>query len=282
MRGGARRIAASRSRHAFGAEACRTPGPPCPVPPRSRHRTRGGRAGGRLRVVRPGVRADHAQRWVSPTGSDTNPGTEAAPYKTLQKALDVAAPGMTINLMKGTYTQAVITKVEGTATARDHDQGPADRPRRRSALRDGWACVQHRPQHSPSTASRSMARTRSLPRLRGRHLGVPGPGEEGLVAGARGQQQADLRRARHKAAASSARRSRTCSSPSPVASACASATRPEQPDRQLGDLVVRDEGLGNDADQYKYHNAEGVYVGTSPKSADAAVLPRTTPATTSW
>ena len=27
-------------------------------------------------------------------------------------------------------------------------------------------------------------------------------------------------------------------------------------------------GQGNDVDQYKYHNAEGVYVGTSRKSTD--------------
>ena len=37
----------------------------------------------------------HAQGfayWVAETGSNTNAGTEAAPFKTLQKALDVARP----------------------------------------------------------------------------------------------------------------------------------------------------------------------------------------------
>ena len=69
----------------------------------------------------------HAQGsayWVDPAGSDTNAGTTSAPFKTLQKALDVAQPGTTINLRAGTYREAVITKRAGTAAAPITIKGP--------------------------------------------------------------------------------------------------------------------------------------------------------------
>ena len=42
--------------------------------------------------------------WVSTNGSDSNTGTEAKPYRSLQKALSVVTAGKTINLKAGTYT----------------------------------------------------------------------------------------------------------------------------------------------------------------------------------
>src|SRR5690349_20222783 len=63
--------------------------------------------------------------YVSPTGADTNSGTSAStPFKTIQKALNVAQPGTTINLGAGTYTEAVVTKVAGTAAAPITIKGP--------------------------------------------------------------------------------------------------------------------------------------------------------------
>ncbi|MFJ8862398.1 choice-of-anchor Q domain-containing protein [Streptomyces sp. NPDC102451] len=45
--------------------------------------------------------------YVSPSGSDTNPGTsDGAPLKTLQKAADLTEPGDTVSIMKGTYTES--------------------------------------------------------------------------------------------------------------------------------------------------------------------------------
>ena len=45
-----------------------------------------------------------AAYFVSPTGSDANTGTNACvPFKTIQKALDLAAPGSTITLAAGEY-----------------------------------------------------------------------------------------------------------------------------------------------------------------------------------
>lgn len=51
-----------------------------------------------------GIEAVHAETYyVAPNGSDSNPGTQAAPFATLQKAHDVANPGDTIYMRGGTY-----------------------------------------------------------------------------------------------------------------------------------------------------------------------------------
>jgi parallel beta-helix repeat protein len=42
-------------------------------------------------------------RFLSPTGSNSNPGTEAAPWRTIPKGVSEAQPGMTIVLEPGTY-----------------------------------------------------------------------------------------------------------------------------------------------------------------------------------
>lgn len=51
--------------------------------------------------------------YVSPQGNDNNPGTSDLPFKTIQKALDVALPGETINLAPGIYLQDFVTKRGG-------------------------------------------------------------------------------------------------------------------------------------------------------------------------
>src|ERR1051325_1201018 len=42
--------------------------------------------------------------YVSPTGSDSNPGTQASPFKSITKAQSVAVSGDTVNLRGGTYS----------------------------------------------------------------------------------------------------------------------------------------------------------------------------------
>jgi hypothetical protein len=61
---------------------------------------------------------------VSPSGSDTNPGTPAAPLRTIQAALSRATPGITITLAPGAYHEEPHTVVSGTAAAPITIQGP--------------------------------------------------------------------------------------------------------------------------------------------------------------
>jgi len=42
--------------------------------------------------------------YVSPTGSDTNPGTSSAPFKTFAKANSVLTEGSTLNIYAGSTT----------------------------------------------------------------------------------------------------------------------------------------------------------------------------------
>ena len=59
-----------------------------------------------------------ADLYVSPQGSNNNAGTSSsAPLATIQAALNVARPGTTIHLAPGTYHEEPTTKVNGTASA---------------------------------------------------------------------------------------------------------------------------------------------------------------------
>ena len=52
--------------------------------------------------------------FVSPQGSDSNPGTLARPFKTIQKCAELVEPGETCWLRKGTYRETVRPVVSGT------------------------------------------------------------------------------------------------------------------------------------------------------------------------
>ncbi len=54
---------------------------------------------------------------VALSGKDTNPGTSAAPLRTIQAAIDRAVPGTVIRVHKGTYTQQLKIRKSGTASA---------------------------------------------------------------------------------------------------------------------------------------------------------------------
>jgi hypothetical protein len=51
--------------------------------------------------------------YVSPNGLDSNAGTEATPWKTVQKAADSAGPGDTVLIMEGTYPESVLVQRSG-------------------------------------------------------------------------------------------------------------------------------------------------------------------------
>lgn len=71
--------------------------------------------------------ASSIQYYVNPQGSDNNSGTNSsAPFKSIQKAVDLAQPGDVITLAPGEYFQDVVTKRNGTAKAPITITGPAD------------------------------------------------------------------------------------------------------------------------------------------------------------
>ncbi|MBI4748509.1 MAG: DUF1565 domain-containing protein [Acidobacteria bacterium] len=55
--------------------------------------------------------------YVSPSGLDTNAGTEIAPWKTIQKAFTSATPGSTVLVRSGIYNEKPTVNVSGNATA---------------------------------------------------------------------------------------------------------------------------------------------------------------------
>ncbi len=68
----------------------------------------------------PALRA--AEFYVATTGADTNPGTAARPYATLQRAQQAAAPGDTVFVRGGTYrlTEAQLARRRGIYAAITH------------------------------------------------------------------------------------------------------------------------------------------------------------------
>lgn len=56
--------------------------------------------------------------YVSPSGSDSNPGTRDEPFRTLMRAAQAVTPGTTVHVAPGTYFGGVRTSTHGTAEAR--------------------------------------------------------------------------------------------------------------------------------------------------------------------
>jgi hypothetical protein len=56
-----------------------------------------------------------ASFYVSTTGADSNPGTETAPWRTVQHAADTARAGSTVNVRGGVYEELVSVNASGNA-----------------------------------------------------------------------------------------------------------------------------------------------------------------------
>ncbi len=56
--------------------------------------------------------------YVSPSGNDSNDGSQASPFATIQKAAQVVNPGSVVHVLPGIYTQPITVKTSGTADAR--------------------------------------------------------------------------------------------------------------------------------------------------------------------
>jgi methionine-rich copper-binding protein CopC len=213
--------------------------------------------------------------WVAPTGADTNGGTQTAPFKTLQKALDVAQPGTTINLVAGTYREAVATKTAGTATAPITIKGPEtgkDVSGRYKAVLYGLGGRVFSINHSYYTLSgftidgqQNIARTAypavsSLSQIRTFKDSVQDRAVNSKLV---------------YVGASTTLFDIVGTTISDMFLNGSGGECVRFRDRAANSLIDNSTiqwcgmlGQGNDVDQYKYHNAEGVYVGTSPKSTD--------------
>src|SRR3954470_6689682 len=54
--------------------------------------------------------------YVATNGNDSNPGTQAAPWRTIQHAADTARAGSTVNVRGGTYEELVSLNASGNAS----------------------------------------------------------------------------------------------------------------------------------------------------------------------
>ena len=57
----------------------------------------------------------NASYYVAPTGNDSNPGTQSAPWRTIQHAADTVHPGSTVYVRGGVYEELVRINVSGNA-----------------------------------------------------------------------------------------------------------------------------------------------------------------------
>jgi hypothetical protein len=65
-------------------------------------------------TIVPATYSSGATYFVSPSGSDSNPGTLSAPWLTIQKAMNSATPGSIVNIRAGTYHERLSLNVSGT------------------------------------------------------------------------------------------------------------------------------------------------------------------------
>src|SRR5438445_1442069 len=63
-----------------------------------------------------GLGQSNSSFYVSTTGSDSNPGTQTAPWRTVQHAADTARAGSTVNVRGGVYEELVSINASGNAT----------------------------------------------------------------------------------------------------------------------------------------------------------------------
>ena len=67
-------------------------------------------------VSRPSAVQAGCTRYVSTGGSDSNPGTQAQPWRTVQHAADQPKPGDVICIQPGTYNERIVIRNSGTST----------------------------------------------------------------------------------------------------------------------------------------------------------------------
>ena len=206
---------------------------------------------------------------VSPAGADDNPGTAARPLRTLQRALDIAQPGAVIALAPGMY-DAAETRRPGTPDApiviRGGETGREPAARFRTVIRGARIVLQinhsyYRVQGLTVDGQPDIPRSRFPARLdvaRAFKDSVQALAANsklvyiGYAPGARDITGVVLDNLFLHGAGGECVRMRS---------------------NAYGNLVSNSviewcgvAASGDDVERYRYHNGEGVYIGTSPKS----------------
>ncbi|MDT7579374.1 MAG: hypothetical protein QOK35_638, partial [Pseudonocardiales bacterium] len=209
--------------------------------------------------------------FVAPTGVDTNRGTSAAsPFRTIQKALDVAQPGTTVILAEGEYREAVATKVAGAAGAPITIKGPA-------GGRDKAVVY--------SVGGRVFSINHSFYTLDGftidgqpnipRNTYPTNPALSDIKAFKNSVQNSAVNSKLIYVGASTTSADIVGTTIANMFLHGSGGECVRFRNRAANSLVVNSviqwcgmDTSGDDVDKYLYHNAEGVYIGTSPKSTD--------------
>jgi Right handed beta helix region/Protein of unknown function (DUF1565) len=100
-----------------GAQPAPPPPPPVPPPPPIPPAPPPPPAGGGSSYPAPLPPSTGQTFYVAPSGSDANPGTQAAPWRTVQRALDVLQPSQRALVRAGTYAESLDMTRAGTAAA---------------------------------------------------------------------------------------------------------------------------------------------------------------------
>src|SRR4051812_1947495 len=210
-----------------------------------------------------------ANLYVSPQGSDHNTGTSsAAPLATIQAALNVAGPGTTIHLAPGTYHEEPTTKVNGTSSAPisivGTESGFSGAGRSKTVVQGGGRILNV----NNSFYNISGFTIDGQPGLRG----VTWPTTLAAVRPFKDSVQSRV---------SDSRLIYIGSSDAAVgvsnvhidnmflrgAGGECVRLRNDANHNEISNSMIEDCGLlgkGNDVSSYKYHNGEGIYLGTSP------------------
>jgi hypothetical protein len=211
------------------------------------------------------------QLYVSPAGNDTNDGSAGAPLKTIQKALDDAQPGTTINLGPGEYREQLATQRDGAAGAPITIKGPEtgqDRSGRYQATVygtdrifsidhsyyvldgftiDGQEKLKDRQFPTDLTAITAFKQSVATEVEDGRLVYIGASNESRDITGI------EIRNMFLNGAGGECVRLRN-----------------NAHDNTIADSVIQYCGLfgkkSDDGGRFEFHNGEGVYIGTSPKS----------------
>jgi hypothetical protein len=220
----------------------------------------------------PPAPAPTAALFVNPeTGADTNDGSEGAPLRTIQAALEAAAPGTQITLAPGAYHEVLQTTHDGAPDAPITIKGPetgTDRAGRYQATLYG--------------TGRVISVDHSYYRFEGFTIdgqeqlaGVPFPTDLGAVDAFKDSVQAKVADSRLiYIGAGETTRDLTGITITNMflhgAGGECIRMRNNAHDNAVTDSVIQYCGMfakgDDDDDRTAYHNGEGVYIGTSPNS----------------